>query len=180
MNPASPTGSPTDEYGFDECQENATCPNAVATVKYDTLDDSVLLTLCQQFVEGPFLFQHDNVHILLAMQCSYNTSSSVYVCVIVIIGPLLGTAPNLGQQLLPWLLIYISTLKHFFLKRNIWQINCLHVKLTHPHTHFHEQMHVLTYTCVHANICLCMHARTHTHTHTHMTQVGQLFEMQVA
>ena len=28
MNQVSPSGSPTDESGFDICQENANCPNA--------------------------------------------------------------------------------------------------------------------------------------------------------
>ena len=28
MNYASPSGSPTDKFGFGRCQENATCPNA--------------------------------------------------------------------------------------------------------------------------------------------------------
>ena len=34
MNHASPSGSPTDESVFGGCQENATCPNAVPTVKF--------------------------------------------------------------------------------------------------------------------------------------------------
>ena len=34
MNPASPSGSPTDKSGFGGCQENASCPNAVSIVKF--------------------------------------------------------------------------------------------------------------------------------------------------
>ena len=44
--------------------------NLNATAYNDILDDYLLLTLWQQFVEGPFLFQYDNapVHKVRSMQ----------------------------------------------------------------------------------------------------------------
>ena len=37
--------------------------NLNTTAFNDIIDNSVIPTLWQQFVEGPFLFQHDNAHV---------------------------------------------------------------------------------------------------------------------
>jgi hypothetical protein len=60
-NHASPSGSPTMNLGLVDARTLPVKGSLNAKWHNGILDDSVVPTLWQQFVEGPFLFQHDNV-----------------------------------------------------------------------------------------------------------------------